>query len=200
MADRRPAEVPPDRTLVARMASGDDRALGALYDRYGRTAYALALAVVREPADAEEVVVDVFGQAWRTAGSFDAARGGVGAWLCTIARSRALDLVRARARRSRTVDEAARLGGGAFALPVTESPDPAGAVVSGETAGLVRCSLAELQEPQRRVIELAYFEGLTQSEIAERLGEPLGTVKTRTRAALERLRGLLAGALAEEAW
>ncbi|MGH7538848.1 MAG: RNA polymerase sigma factor, partial [Gemmatimonadales bacterium] len=99
----------PDRQLVGRMAAGEDRALGELYDRYGRTVYALALAIVREPADAEEVVVDAFGQAWRSAASFDPGRGSVGAWLATIARTRALDLVRARGRRARAHERAAHL-------------------------------------------------------------------------------------------
>src|SRR5512144_1913512 len=96
----------PDHHLVGRMSEGEDAALGELYDRYGKTLYALALAIVREPADAEEVVVDAFGQAWRQAGAFDPLRGSVGAWLATIARSRALDTVRARGRRAR-----ARAGG-----------------------------------------------------------------------------------------
>jgi RNA polymerase sigma-70 factor (ECF subfamily) len=174
------------------MADGDDRALGALYDRHGRTVYALAMAVVRDAADAEEVVVDAFGQAWRSAGTFDSGRGTVGAWLSTITRTRALDLVRSRTRRTRTVEAAAREDAVGFALPVAGTPDPAAETEGGETRRLVAGALAQLPEPQRRVIELAYFEGLTQSEIAARLAEPLGTVKTRTRAALEKLRGLLA--------
>ncbi len=192
MTDPGRADAGTDLALVARMASGDDRALGALYDRHGRMAYALALAVVREAADAEEVVVDAFGQAWRTAAAFDPRRGSVAAWLSTITRTRALDLVRARARRAHTLEAAARQNDIGFALPVAGSPDPAGETEGGETRRLVGGALAQLPEPQRRVIELAYFEGLSQSEIAERLAEPLGTVKTRTRAALEKLRGLLA--------
>jgi RNA polymerase sigma-70 factor (ECF subfamily) len=189
-----------DRALVERMAAGDDRALGALYDRHGRTAYALALAIVREPADAEEVVVDVFGQAWRTAGAFDSARGSAVAWLTTIVRSRSLDLVRSRGRRARAHERAASLSGGELATPIAAAgEDPGRGVEQSETRRLVARSLAELPEAQRRVIELAYFEGLSQSEIAERLTEPLGTVKTRMRAGMEKLRGLLAPLLLERA-
>ena len=189
----------PDSQLVSRMAAGEDAALGDLYDRYGRTVYALALAIVREPADAEEVVVDAFGQAWRSASSFDAARGSVGAWLATIARTRALDTVRARGRRARAHDRAALLSDDGVAAPIaTTGSDPSRAVELGDARRLVSQALAVLSAPQRVAIELAYFEGLSQSEIAERLSEPLGTIKTRIRAGMEKLRGLL-GPLVEGA-
>src|SRR5690348_13581305 len=97
-----------DRLLVERVAAGDERALGELYDRHGKMAYALAVAIVRERADADEVVVDAFGQAWRTAPQFDPGRGTVAAWLATITRTRALDLVRARGRRARALERAAQ--------------------------------------------------------------------------------------------
>jgi RNA polymerase sigma-70 factor (ECF subfamily) len=189
----------PDSQLVSRMAAGEDAALGDLYDRYGRTVYALALAIVREPADAEEVVVDAFGQAWRSAVSFDAARGSVGAWLATIARTRALDTVRARGRRARAHERAALLSDDGVAAPIaTTGSDPSRAVELGDARRLVSQALAVLSSPQRVAIELAYFEGLSQSEIAERLSEPLGTIKTRIRAGMEKLRGLL-GPLVEGA-
>src|SRR5436190_2993970 len=189
----------PDRSLIERIASGDERALGDLYDRHGRMTYALAFAIVRERADAEEVVVDAFGQAWRTAPQFDPARGTVAAWLATITRTRALDLLRARGRRARAVERAARGDVDGLAVPlggVAVAPDRE--MEQREASGLVRRSLAELPEAQRRVIELAYFGGLTQNEIATELQEPLGTVKTRMRAGMEKLRGSLAPLFALE--
>ena len=182
----------PHRSLVERMAEGEERALGDLYDRYGKTLYALALAIVREPADAEEVVVDAFGQAWRQAGSFDPSRGSIGAWLATIARSRALDLVRARGRRARAYERAAHLSDEGVATPLAASgPDPGRGAERAEARQIVTRALAALTEPQRVTIELAYFEGLSQSEIAARLSEPLGTIKTRMRSGMEKLRDQL---------
>ncbi len=183
----------PDRALLARMAAGDERALGELYGRHGSTAYALALAIVGERADAEEVVGDAFGQAWRTAAQFDPGRGSVAAWLATITRTRALDLVRARGRRARAIERAAQASGEGLAAPLSRTGDPPDRGVERQEARrLVQRSLAELPEAQRRVIELAYFGGLTQTEIAAELNEPLGTVKTRMRAGMEKLRGSLA--------
>jgi len=193
MASQPDRPAAPDRALVERMAAGDERALGTLYDRHGAAAYALALAVVRERADAEEVVADAFGQAWRTAGQFDPGRGSVAAWLATITRTRGLDLVRARGRRGRTLTRAAQESSDGLAAPLAgagEAPDRD--LERAEARRLVAWSLAELPEPQRRVIELAYFGGLTQTEIAAELQQPLGTVKTRMRAGMEKLRGSLA--------
>ena len=184
----------PDHALVQRMAAGDERALGELYDRHGRAAYALACAIVGERADADEVVVDVFGQAWRAAAQFEPARGSVGGWLATIARTRALDLVRARGRRSRALDRAALLSDGGFAAPVKAGEAADRDTERAEARHLVTRALAGLPSPQRRAIELAYFGGLSQSEIATQLGEPLGTVKTRIRDGMAKLRTLLGGA------
>lgn len=188
-----PAEVPSrDAALVAQVADGDERALGALYDRCGGMAFSLAFAIVGEHADAEEVVADAFAQIWRSASGFDPARGSVVAWLGTIVRTRALDLVRSRKRRARVLEEAAVVTDAGETLvlaPSAESPDRGTEVT--EASALVRKSLAELPPPQRRVIELAYFGGLSQSEISALLSEPLGTVKTRMRAGMEKLRQAL---------
>ena len=185
-----------DRALVERMAAGEERALAQLYDRHGGMAYALALAIVREGADAEEVVADVFGQVWRNAARYDSGRGSVAGWLATITRSRALDLVRARGRRARAVERAARFDADGLAAPIgTPAEGPDRGIERQEARRLVSRSLGELPEPQRRVIELAYFGGLSQTEIAAELQEPLGTVKTRMRAAMEKLRGSLASLL-----
>jgi RNA polymerase sigma-70 factor (ECF subfamily) len=173
-----------DRDLVERAAAGDERAMTELFDRYGTLVYTVAYRIVGQRADAEEVVVEAFAQAWREAARFEAGRGSVAAWLTTIARSRALDLVRARGRRE-------RLAAGAAALDAEGEEDKAGAgdrVEEDERRRLVRQALQNLSLPQRQAIELAFFEGLSQSEIAERLNEPLGTVKTRVRLGMQKLR------------
>jgi RNA polymerase sigma-70 factor (ECF subfamily) len=181
-----------DRVLLDRIASGDEAALGTLYDRYAPTLYAVAYRVSGERADAEEIVLDSFAQAWREAGRFRQERGSVIAWLTMICRSRALDLVRARRRRSRLTEAA-----GAGSSPESEvlamgRPTPA----DQETEQKERCrvvarALDTLPDSQRRALELAFYDGLSQSEIAERLGEPLGTVKTRVRTAMQKLRDAL---------
>ena len=181
-----------DYVLVERMARRDERALGELYDRHGGLVYSFALAIVGERADADEVVADALAQAWRTAQDFDPGRGSVGAWLTTITRTRALDLLRARGRRARALTRAALEDGEGLAAPIAAAGDaPDREVERQDTRRLVARSLAELSEPQRRIIELAYFGGLTQTEIAAELQEPLGTVKTRMRAGLEKLRSSL---------
>jgi RNA polymerase sigma-70 factor, ECF subfamily len=182
----------PDSALVAQVGAGDERALGELYDRYGGMAFSLACAIVVERADAEEVVADAFAQVWRSASGFEPARGSVPAWLATIVRTRALDLVRSRKRRARVLEEAAVVtdeGETLVLTPTSESPDRSAEITEAST--IVRKSLAELPPAQRRVIELAYFGGLSQSEIAAELSEPLGTVKTRMRAGMEKLRQAL---------
>lgn len=180
-----------DRDLIARAAAGDEDAVGTLYDRYGAVLYAVAYRVVGQRADAEEVVLEAFAQAWREAPKFDASRGSVPAWLTTIARSRALDLVRARTRRDRITASAA--AGDPDRAPAMGSwtGDPTARLDEGERRQQVAAALDELSPPQRQAIELAFFEGLSHSEIAERLHEPLGTVKTRLRLGMQKLRDTL---------
>ncbi|MGQ0643391.1 MAG: sigma-70 family RNA polymerase sigma factor [Gemmatimonadaceae bacterium] len=189
-----------DAELVARLATGEERALGELYDRHCSGAYGLARAIVRVASDAEEVVADCFAQMWRTAATFDPGRGSVAAWVTTIVRTRALDLIRAQRRRARVLDDAAVISeeeGGAGTPARGDTPDRD--VERSEARELVRRSLADLPGPQRRVLELAYFGGMSQSEIAEFLSEPLGTVKTRMRAGLEKLRTALRPIMGAEA-
>lgn len=184
-----PANTPSDLEVMSRVAAGDERALGILYDRYATFAYSLASAIVRDGPDAEEVVAEVFSQVWRSAVGFDAGRGSVVAWISTIVRTRSLDLIRSQKRRARMLDQAAAMTDEG-SVPGMSSGAPGadrGAEVS-EAQVLVRRALAELPAPQRVVLELAYFGGLSQSEIAAQLGEPLGTVKTRMRAGMEKMR------------
>ena len=179
---------PSDAELLARAAQGDGRAVGMVYDRYGQVMYAVAYRIVRQPGDAEEVVADAFAQAWRDAGRFEAGRGSVAAWLTVITRSRALDLVRARSRRERITDTAQRSDPESVLAMGTPGASPDAAVESGERERRVAEALADLSPPQRAAIELAFFEGWSHSEIAARLDEPLGTVKTRVRLGMQKLR------------
>lgn len=161
--------------LIRRLVAGDHEALGDLYDRCAGLVNALALRVLRDATEAEDVVQEVFVQVWRQAARFDPARGSPEAWLCTMARTRALDRLRRRAaRREASGDEAPN---------ASEAP-------RNEEALAVRKALDGLSADQRRALELAYYEGLTQSEIAARLGEPLGTIKTRMRLAMQKLRAV----------
>lgn len=178
-----------DLELLERASGGDERALGDLYDRHADVVFSLAKAIVGSRTDAEDVSAAVFAQLWRTAAQYDAARGTVAAWLCTITRTRALDLLRARKRRERVEEAAAQADEQGLALPLAQHPrSPDADVELGEARQVVARSLVALPEPQRRVIELAYFGGLSQSDIAATLAEPLGTVKSRMRSALEKLR------------
>ena len=182
-----PAE---DAAWVARASQGDETALATLYDLHARAVYSLALRIVGDEADAEDVLLDVFDQAWRQAGRYDARRGTVAAWLLNLARSRAID--RLRARRARPDRSAATADDALASLPAHVT-DPMDALAASRDAEKVRRALNELPVLQRLAIELAYFEGLTQSEIAERLEQPLGTVKTRIRNGLLKLREVLSG-------
>jgi RNA polymerase sigma-70 factor, ECF subfamily len=181
------------------MATGDESAMQAIVQAHGGVVYALAHSILREPADAEEVAADTFMQAWRTAASFDPARSSVVGWLGVIARSRALDRLRARNRQGRFLThdtEFMQVDASEVAQPDSMTPDRA--AEQEEAKVLVARALRELPEPQRQVIELAYFGGLSQSEIAARLAMPLGTVKTRTLAAMKQLRARLGPLLREE--
>jgi RNA polymerase sigma-70 factor (ECF subfamily) len=175
-----------DLALLERMRGGDEAALATLYDRWSDRINSLAVHLLRDARDAEDIVEETFWQAWRSAARYDAARGSVGSWLLTICRSRALDRIRARRRRPEdtTLDD----------VPETAAPgvDAADAVVSDETGRIVRAALGELPLEQRQALELAYFGGLSQTEIAEKTGQPLGTIKTRMRLAMNKLRERLA--------
>ena len=187
-----------DRALVERMARGDERAVQALVDRHGDALFALARSILVEKADAEEVAADAFHQAWRTADRFDPTRASVIAWLAMITRSRALDRLRTRKRGGAAVKEVESTGWGESeaVTPAEDAPDRS--FEASERKQLVDRALGSLPAAQRDVIELAYLGGLSQSEIAARLGVPLGTVKTRTLAAMKRLREALAPLLREE--
>ena len=178
-----------DRQIVAAVARGSGDAVSALYDRYGATVYGLALRVLGQPDLAEEVVQDVFAQVWREAGRYDSHRSTVAGWIVMLTRTRAID--RLRARQARPDLSAAVDSSEAVPLP---SPDrsPEVRTLEAEDTRLVRGALAKLPDQFRSLIELAYYEGLTHSEIAARTGIPLGTVKTRLRSAMGTLRSALA--------
>jgi RNA polymerase sigma-70 factor (ECF subfamily) len=173
-----------DGDLVRATARGDQLALAELYDRYRLILFGLLMRILHDRAEAEDVLQETFLQVWRRANHFDKERGRAFTWLVTIARSRALDRLRAAGSRGRLAIEAA-------ALPREDVGDAAADAMRSEEGRTVRAALAELPDEQRRALLLAYFEGLTQAEIAARLGDPLGTVKTRMRAGMIRLRQLL---------
>ncbi len=171
---------------VKRIASGESEALGRLYDGTHPLVYGLALRVLGDIRDAEEVTLDVYTQVWRTAGSFDSRRGTVSAWVVMLARSRAIDRLRSgaiRRRREETLSEW-------FEAPAAGA-SPEEASLLGQQQRRVRAALATLVPEQREAIELAFFSGLSHSELAARLGQPLGTVKTRIRLGMMKLRELL---------
>ena len=174
-----------DEELARRIVAGDAAALRALYDRCAGTSLAVARRVLRSQSEAEEVVQDAFLEVWRRAVSFDAARGSLTAWLVAITHSRAVDRLRTRSSAERTALAASREERAPAALPLE------GAEQRQDRERIQR-ALSALPPEQRQVIELAYYEGLTQAEIAQRTGDPLGTVKTRARLALGKLGSLLA--------
>lgn len=180
------ALLPSDRALLDRVRWRDEAALAALYDRYGGLVFTIALRVLGDGSLAEEVMQDVFLRCWDGAETFRPERGHAAGWLMGIARHRAIDLLRSRQHRARARERTP------LSDP-TESGRPAGQPGQDEAEAVVNrhamaAALATLPPTQRQVIELAYYGGFSQAEIAQRLGDPLGTVKTRTRAALDRLR------------
>jgi RNA polymerase sigma factor (sigma-70 family) len=174
-----------DEALVEAVARADDDALGELYDRFGKVAYGLAYRILRDAALAEDAVQEAFLQIWRSAGSFEPERAKASTWLLTFVHRRSVDLVRREERRRTAPAESA---------PEPSSAGPDETVVARSRAEIVRAALKGLPADQREAIELAYYGGLTQSELAERLGQPLGTIKSRMFTGLQRLRVLLAEA------
>ena len=188
----RPEADASDGALVRRVADGDDSALEALYERYGRPAFALARRITGEPVFAEEVVQEVFLALWRDPEKYNPDRGGFPSWLLATTHHKAVDAVRreetVRRRRATLAEEAVSYTSVASDLPPVE--DAAWAGLRGER---VRKALGRLPAPQREALVLAYYAGYTQREIAERTDTPLGTVKTRMLAGMRRLRDLLDG-------
>jgi len=180
--------------LVARVAAGDEGALAALYDANAPMLYTVALRIVRTEADAEEVVLETFTQAWQRAASYDGARGSVFAWLVTICRTRALDLLRGRTRSARALERATTSDDVPPALAAWH-PDPAADLDRRDRYGRLAAAVHALPPSIRQVVELVLTESLTHTELAERLDIPLGTVKTRMRSGLQLLRGALGASL-----
>ncbi|HTM57758.1 MAG TPA: sigma-70 family RNA polymerase sigma factor [Candidatus Udaeobacter sp.] len=173
-----------DLRCLLRLEAGDAQALAELYDRYTPLLYPVARRILRSTADAEDALQDVWLQVWKRSATYDPRRGSVAAWLLTVTRSRALDRYRSLASRRNAESK----------VDPTESVPPANpsaVAASAQVGERVRSALSTLQPQQRQVLEIAYFEGLSQSEIAERLSAPLGTVKSWTRQGLTRLKELL---------
>jgi RNA polymerase sigma-70 factor (ECF subfamily) len=173
-----------DAELLRATARGDENAFAALYDQYSPILFGLLLRIVRDRPEAEDVLQEVFLQVWQQAANFDASRGRPFTWLVTLARSRAIDRLRSRESRERTANAAAQ-------EVVEEVGDAVADAFRAEQSEIVKGALATIPEEQRRTLVLAYFEGLTQTEIAARTGQPLGTVKTRMRSGMQKLRELL---------
>ena len=180
--------------LVRRVASGEEEALGLLYDRLGSAVYALCLRIVHDPGAAEELTQETFVRLWRSAASFSEERGRVSSWLLRIAHNLALNEI--RRRQSRPVAAPAADFDAIVASVADSSAEGDPAVTTGwrEQAEVVRRALAELPAPQRQAIELAFFGGLSQAEVAAALGDPLGTVKSRIRIGMQHLRERLIAA------
>jgi len=178
-----------DADLVDRLQHRDPQALAQLYDRYGRVTYSLILRVVRDTGVAEDLVQETFLRVWNRVQGFNAEKGSIGPWLLAVARNRAIDYLRSATGRQRN------------ALEFEESEHPAlytdmeRDLLLADKARRVKAAMQKLSPNQRQAIELAYFEGLSQTEMAERMGQPLGTVKTWVRTALKNLRDELGAAV-----
>lgn len=179
------SDQPTDASLMERILQRDSAALETLYDRYSRPVYSLVLRISQQPGSAEEIVQDVFLQIWQNAKRYEATRGALGPWLFTVARNRALDFLRLKREKQRRREDSAD-----FDLPPSAvvRPDPEGAMDQSRRAEKVRSLMSSLPDLQRRAIELAFFDGMSHSEISAAIGEPLGTVKSWIRGGLLRLR------------
>jgi len=178
-----PLQPVPDSALVERIMAGDESALSVLYDRYAGMLFAMLVRILKDGSAAEEILQDLFLQLWRGASRFDASRGSMAAWLLVIGRNRAISRLRGRQRREILEDPQD------FVFESLPSPgnleDEASRM---QLMGRLKVALATLPAEQREALELAYFEGMTQTEIAARTGSPLGTVKSRVRAAMQSLK------------
>lgn len=177
----------PNGPLLRRMADGDEQALGLLYDRLAPMVTSLAGAILADPDDVEEVVEETFWQAWRNAAQYAEARGAVSTWIGVIARSRALDRLRRRRRvREESWEELPASAVGSESTP--SPPSPLQYAAAAERRDQLAAALRELPPEQRQALELAYFHGMSQSEISAHTAQPLGTIKTRVRLAMRKLR------------
>ncbi|QKD81760.1 sigma-70 family RNA polymerase sigma factor [Thermoleptolyngbya sichuanensis A183] len=174
--------------LLARIAQQDQSALSLLYDRYARVLYSLAFRILGSVEEAEEIVLDVFSQVWKLAGRYDPQRGRVDAWLFMLTRSRSLDRLRSLQRVSKAVESSTEA---AKTVPQAQISDPTEDVLINERRDRLLAAMQRLPVEQREVLELAYYEGLTHVEIATKTGKSLGTVKTRIRLGLNKLRQVL---------
>ena len=181
-----PAPHVPDSALIEKMMAGDESALSTLYDRYSAMLFGMLTRILQDRHAAEEVLQDLFLQLWRNANQFDSSRGSLPAWLMVIARNRAIS--RLRGARSRELLEENE---GDYANTFASDQNIEDDASRAELARSVSAALSTLPAEQRQALELAYFEGMTQSEIATRTGCPLGTVKTRVRTAMQSLRQIL---------
>lgn len=188
-AEENPALI--DARLIEQIAQGDRDAFAALYDRYSRPLFAAASQILRDPREAEDIVHDVFVTLWDKAGDFSPDRGTVFSWVITLTRNRAIDRVRSRKRRGELLSQStpAELG---YEEDGPRQNDAADTLWLHEKATAVRQAVARLPAEQRTALELAFFSGLTQQEISERLSQPLGTIKARIRRGLLKLRDALA--------
>jgi RNA polymerase sigma-70 factor, ECF subfamily len=186
--------VPPDPTialhLIQQVAKQDRDAFSQLYDRFSTLVFTLAMRMLKARSDAEDLLQEVFVQVWRQAKNYSAERGSPEAWIVNIARSRAIDKIRSIRRMQKSfvlTDDPAH---------AESSENVESSAADSETRLAMNSAMANLPETQRKVLELAYFDGLTQSEIADRLAEPLGTVKTRMRSGIQKLKEILGTKLA----
>lgn len=196
-----PGGPPDDLTLMRAIGARDSSSLALLYDRYGAAVLGLCLRIVGSRAEAEEVLIDVFFQVWEQASQYEPSRGNPAAYVLTIARSRAIDRVRALGRRARVEGPAENLEAsrGEGSGSSEESTSTFRDAWLSEQRARIEAALARLDPGQRRVVEMSFFDDLSHSEIAEKLGEPLGTVKTRIRQGLIRLRESLGAQFGREA-
>jgi RNA polymerase sigma-70 factor (ECF subfamily) len=183
-----------DAGLVERVAGGDEDALGQLYDRFGHAVYSLCRRIVRDGATAEELTQEAFVRLWRSAASFQPARGRVSTWLLSIAHNLALNELRRRQSQPIVAPDTDWDATSARLADTSAESNPVLAAGMRERAEAVHHALAQLPAPQRHAIELAFFGGLSQAEVAAAQGEPLGTVKSRIRVGMQRLRELLVAA------